>query len=421
MLNRPLSPRRAFGLGLLSGLLVVLALGLLWPRARRALAWRWDVWRTQLRMAWHPVGAVPTPRATPTPFRTTPSPTVLPARTPTPDHTLQPTALPTMTPSPTPLPPIVRLTPPRWEKQDWNNCGPATLALYLRWWGWTGDQYTIAEVVKPKREDRNVNVEELVHFVRTQAGWLRADFRVGGTLERLKQFLAAGMPIMIEEGMTIDAAYWYNDDLWAGHYLLLTGYDDARQVFLAQDSYHGPNREVAYTDLDSNWEAFNRVYIFIYSPEWEDTVQAILGPDLDPDRNRQRALEAARQATLANPNNAFAWFNLGTNLVYFERYNEAAQAYDRARQIGLPQRFLRYQFGPFIAYFHSGRIEDLLDLTDYALHITPNAEEALLWRGWARYRLGDLAGAVASFRKALQANPNYTDAQYALRFLGVSP
>ena len=30
-------------------------------------------------------------------------------------------------------------------------------------------------------------------------------------------------------------------------------------------------------------------------------------------------------------------------------------------QCGLPQRMLRYQFGPFFAYFHTGRIDDLLN------------------------------------------------------------
>jgi hypothetical protein len=86
--------------------------------------------------------------------------------------------------------------------------------------------------------------------------------------------------------------------------------------------------------------------------------------------------------------NAFAWFNLGSNLVYFERYAEAARAYDQARQLGLPQRMLRYQFGPFFAYFFSSRNADLLSLTEYALKITPNSEETLLWRGWGHYRDG---------------------------------
>ena len=103
--------------------------------------------------------------------------------------------------------------------------------------------------------------------------------------------------------------------------------------------------------------------------------------------------------------------------MYFERYNEAAGAYDRARDIGLPQRMLRYQFGPFFAYFHTRRMEDLQALTDYALQITPNAEEALLWRGWMLFRNGDKNGAMTNFQQALTENPNYQDAQYAINFV----
>ncbi|MFA9404434.1 MAG: tetratricopeptide repeat protein [Anaerolineales bacterium] len=43
----------------------------------------------------------------------------------------------------------------------------------------------------------------------------------------------------------------------------------------------------------------------------------------------------------------------------------------------------------------------------------------MLWRGWARYRLGDINGAIEDFQAALTVNPNYLDAQYALSYLGV--
>ena len=87
-------------------------------------------------------------------------------------------------------------------------------------------------------------------------------------------------------------------------------------------------------------------------------------------------------------------------------------------ELGLPQRMLRYQFGPFIAYFHTGQIEELITLTEYALKITPNSEEALLWHGWAMYRKGDTKKALEDFLRALEENPNYLDAQYALDFVG---
>jgi hypothetical protein len=63
---------------------------------------------------------------------------------------------------------------------------------------------TISDLIKPVAEDRNVNVEELVYYVRTRAGWLSAEFRVGGTSDLLKQFIAAGIPVMIEESFRFD-------------------------------------------------------------------------------------------------------------------------------------------------------------------------------------------------------------------------
>ncbi len=220
---------------------------------------------------------------------------------------------------------------------------------------------------------------------------------------------------MIEETFTVDRKYWPEDDLWAGHYLLVTGYDDANQMFTAHDVELGPNKKILYSDLDKNWQSFNRVYIMVYPPEMEDSIKSILGDDWDNDTNRQHALETAETETKNDPKNAFAWFNLGTNLTYFGRYDEAASAYDTARTIGLPQRMLRYQFGPFIAYFHSLRTDDLLALTKYALEITRTSEEAMLWRGWAFYRQGDKSTALKYFRDALRIRPEYPDAELAIQ------
>ena len=93
----------------------------------------------------------------------------------------------------------------------------------------------------------------------------------------------------------------------------------------------------------------------------------------------------------------------------------------QAREIGLPQRMFRYQFGPFHAYFHTNRYEDLLALTEYGLKITPNSEEANLWKGWALYNLGEPIKAVESFRDSYWANLKSFDAKYALDFMGATP
>lgn len=414
-------PKQSLKIAVVAVLLVVFLIGAYqFPPVQSRLGWRVDFALARLRGMIDPIETMPTalPQAAPV---MTAVPTVAPTLVPSP--TLPPTEEATATPLPsqTPLPRMISLPAPKWEKQDINNCGPAALAMYLRFYGWEGDQTDITEIIKPFREDRNVNVEELAYYVRNYAGWLNIVYRVGGDLEMIRKLLAAGIPVMIEESFMFDEDFWPNDDRWAAHYQLVTGYDEDQGLFTGQDSYYGADQQIPAEKVDASWQAFNRLYILIYLPQQEETVKAILGENWDPDANRRRALEIARTETESDPENAYTWFNLGANLTYFEEYMEATDAFDKAREIGLPQRMLRYQFSPFIAYFHTGQIDDLIVLTEYALKVTPNSEEALLWHGWAMYRKGDHGQAVIDFQQALVENPNYQDATYALNFVGANP
>ena len=140
----------------------------------------------------------PTPTETPTPTPVTPTSTATMTATATNTPTITPTQVvlsPTPVPptlTPTPIPGAVTLAASYWEKQGPNNCGPATLSIYLHYYGWDGDQKDITDLIKPVSEDRNVNPEELVYFVRTRAGWLNTEFRVGGDIDLMKKLLAAG-------------------------------------------------------------------------------------------------------------------------------------------------------------------------------------------------------------------------------------
>ncbi len=382
------------------------------PAVRYAASWRIEKFMIYTSNMFNPPGPVPTALpVTPPPTSTLATPTIPVERT-------QPAF--TSTPISTPLPAQVTLTSPPYEQQTPNNCGPATLSMALHLYGWEGDQEQIAELIKPVLQDRNVNPEEMAYYVRTNAGWLNVQYRVAGDLLTLKRLLAVHYPVIVESvtGLDPNDALGPTDDLWAAHYLLLTGYDDASQTLTVQDSYHGPNLTVPYEQLQAEWEAFNNLYMVLFFPQDEEEVKSLLGVDWDPDANRQRALEQAQAATMADSDDAFAWFNLGSNLVYFERYEEAALAYDKSREIGLPLRMFRYQFGPFIAYFQSNRIEDLLVLTDYARGITDMSEEAWLWYGWGLYRQNDFKGARAAWQKALSINgAAYVDARTALDYV----
>ncbi len=390
------------------------------PAINSRLAWRFEVARIYARNVLNPVGSAPTALpSTPGPTSVA-SPTAAMASTSTAE--VLATAIPA-TPTLAPPPPQALLASPSFEKQAPNNCGPAALSMMLRMLGWSGDQSTISDVIKPVNGDRNVNLEEMAYWVRNFAGWLRVEYRVGGDLVTLKRLIAAGYPVIVEGTTSLnpDDTGWPDDDLWAAHYLLLTGYDDSTQTFTAQDPYRGPDMQFPYEQIESEWKPFNYVYMVVYLPEQEPQLQTLLGSNWDPGLNGLNALAMAEAATVEDPSDAFAWFNTGSNLIYFERYDEANAAYDKARELGLPQRMFRYQFGPFIANFQANRTDDLLALTNYALQRTEMSEEAWLWHGWALYRSGNTNGAIEDWRKALSVRPGYEAALYALSFVGAAP
>jgi tetratricopeptide (TPR) repeat protein len=376
------------------------------PAVKARLAWRLDVLQIYVKNTINPLGPVPTA------LPVTPKPTTATVQI---TNTVAVPNLPTTTPTATslPLPTQASIKSPPYEKQTANNCGPATLSMALHLYGWEGNQSDISNLIKPISGDRNVNPEELRYYVRTQAGWLNMEYRVGGNIELLKRLLAANYPVIVETVTSLNPqdALSAADDLWAAHYLLITAYDDNTQEFTIQDSYHGADLKISYQQLESDWKPFNNLYIVIYFPQFEEEMKTLLASNWDANLNRQSTLDYTQALTTTPQADAFDWFNYGSNLTYFERYEEAALAYDKARELGLPLRMFRYQFGPFLAYFHSNRNDDLLVLADYALGVTEMSEEAWLWYGYGLYRKGDFTGALKAWQKADSINPNFFEDQ----------
>ena len=174
------------------------------------------------------------------------SPPVLPAVTVTQNHsTEQPVPSLTSTATMEPIPKSIQLDGFRHEYQTWNNCGPATLGMLLSYWGWEGDQRPIATFTKPNSRDKNVMPEELVAYMEAKTEF-EVVYRVGGEIELLKSLLAAEIPVIIEKGF--EGVEFKG---WMGHYVLVTGFNNASQQFTLQDSYYGPNQIMEYEDLKS--------------------------------------------------------------------------------------------------------------------------------------------------------------------------
>lgn len=370
--------------------------------------------------------------------------TLTPASTPT--VQVGPTPEPTITP--TPLPPAVSLPGVVYVDQHnrWNYCGPANLAMGLKFWGWSGDRDDIARVIKPGSpdpkksfierglSDKNVMPYEMIYFVNEHTEY-RALYRHGGTVELVKRLIAAGFPVIAEKGY-YERDYTGKID-WLGHYLFTTGYDDSKNGFIVQDAYLKPGKDLLneYDDYLDGWRSFNYLFIVVYPVEREAELIALLGPWADTQWAAQHALEIAEQEirTLSGNNRFFAWFNKGTSHVVLQQYADAAVAYDQAfREYAAwdtslgnrPFRMMWYQTGPYFAYYYTGRYQDVVNLANTTLNetiSTPTLEESLLWRGRAYYMLGNTPAAIADYRAALQVHANWGPAIQALQDLGVQP
>src|SRR4030095_6094231 len=179
-----------FGLCLLAGLTYRI------PAIHDRLAWRIDNARVAIKRFFNPPEQVVfTPQeqvdaivqGTLTALAQPAPPSALPGFTDTP----APSPIPSR--PPTAIPENVSLTGIRHEYQQFNNCAPSNLAMVLSYWGWQGDQFVTRAYLRPNFEvdDKNVNPFEIVDFVEKNTDF-DAVWRVGGDLELLKRFVAAG-------------------------------------------------------------------------------------------------------------------------------------------------------------------------------------------------------------------------------------
>ena len=356
------------------------------------------------------------------------TPTVSP--TPTPWPTWTPTETPTLTPPPTATPTPLAFQPPqpsalltgmRHEWQTWNNCGPATIAMNLSYFGSTIDQAQAGAVLRLSADDKNVSPYELVAYAQAQ-GYVSQRL-VNGSTDLARTLLSNGIPVLVET--------WHEDapNDGMGHYRLLVGYDDAAQQWTVYDSYDHTNLISAepygglafsFGEMDALWKVFNRAFVLAYPPDRAPVVDAILAAyNLSPGTMYAAAASQAQAEIAANPSDPYAWFNLGSSLTNQGLYADAAAAFDQARTIGLPWRMFWYQFEIFESYLAVGRAQDVIALADSVNAITTSIEEIHYWRGQALAALGDTAGAVQSIQQALALNPTFAPAREAAAALGL--
>lgn len=428
--------RILIGFAVLSILTIIAYALMLNPTIQESVGWHLNTWMIRARTWLNPpedvafsAGTAVTPDSLPSP--NVESETIV-EETGEPENQVTPEPAATFAP----IPDTFTLEPGEYFSQHnrWNYCGPANAAMLLSYWGWDGTHDTVARVIKPNTDDKNIMPYEIVDYINDQPG-TGALMRVGGDFETLKRLIANGFPVVVEKGPQFrDIHYNWT---WMGHYQLLTGFDDTGGYFIAQDSYLEANYEQSYAELLGEWRSFNYTFIVAYPDNQENDVLNLLGEDADVTRNNTNALQKAQDEIyrLEGVERFFGFFNYGTNLVNLRDYEGAAQAYDQAfaeydalpEDISVrPYRILWYQTGPYYAYFYTGRYVDVIKLaTENSIEMVrddkPALEESYYWRGAAKIALGLQDDAIEDFNTCLEYHEGFEPCLNALHDQGIYP
>lgn len=125
--------------------------------------------------------------------------------------------------------------------QTFNNCGPATLSMLLSYQDVSVGQDELGKKMRPYQNTTGDNDDKTV-FTYEFTDWVNNygnDYQVkainlpNGNIELLKKFISSDIPVVVK--------IWLNAKEDIGHFALIRGYDDSKQIVIKDDSYYGPN------------------------------------------------------------------------------------------------------------------------------------------------------------------------------------
>lgn len=317
---------------------------------------------------------------------------------------------PTAAPTPKPLP-IAKILPSDYQVfQSFNNCGPAALSMALRYHGVVASQEQLGAALRPwqnaigDNDDKSVTLQELGQKA-TNYGFLYY-FRPNGTIDLLKRFVAADMPVITRT--------WLNKNEDIGHYRVVNGYDENTRELIQQDSMEGKDLRYSYDVFNQLWKNNNFEYMVIVPPGKKEVAEAILGADRDEQSAWRSALQNAQTQLVTDPNDVYARFNASIAYYHLNDYTSSVNEFEQIEK-RLAPRTLWYQIEPILAYEKLGSDDRVLQITDQILNNQNRAySELYIVRGNIYKKQGNLQLARTEYEKALYYNRNLKAAIDAL-------
>ena len=132
-----------------------------------------------------------------------------------------------------------------------DQCGPSVMASVLEYWGKPASPAELRKEIYRAQLKGSLTVDLLLA---AQERGLTADLG-DGSLIQVKRELDAGRPVIAFLNVGFRAYP-------IGHYLVITGYDDARQVLFTHSGLKR-DRKITYRNFDRAWERTERWSLLI--------------------------------------------------------------------------------------------------------------------------------------------------------------
>jgi peptidase C39-like protein len=158
------------------------------------------------------------------------------------------------------------LGPLEFISQTMSNCGPASVAEVLDFWGIHKSQGEVQAVLRADGNPNGMSPFGLPSYVRGLG--MAALMGAGGNDALVKGLVSSGFPVIVSQWVSLSDHY--------GHYRPIEAYDDARGVFVSSDPYLGANHAIGYDEFDKIWASANNRFYVIYPPAMGPRLKAVI-------------------------------------------------------------------------------------------------------------------------------------------------
>ncbi|MBV8296533.1 MAG: C39 family peptidase [Acidimicrobiia bacterium] len=149
--------------------------------------------------------------------------------------------------------------------QTVNNCGPASVAEVLHFWGIDRTQNELQSILRPD-DPYGMTTVNLPGYV--QSLGMKVMIGTSGSQPLMKALLANGFPLIANQMVSVTDGTF--------HYRAIDGYDDSKSAFISSDPLLGPDYPIPYDQFDTVWLATGRTFIVIYPPAQDALLQSVL-------------------------------------------------------------------------------------------------------------------------------------------------